>query len=64
MVLPTGLQGDQRLTVVEKDANGRVDLRSLMPVALRQVRDRAVSGNPAATGTPDLAGLDTFHHKM
>ena len=37
MVLPAGLQGDQRLTVVEKDANGRVDLRSLMPVAFSQL---------------------------
>jgi protein-L-isoaspartate(D-aspartate) O-methyltransferase len=32
MVLPTGLEGDQHLTVVEKDANGRVNLRPLMPV--------------------------------
>ena len=37
MVLPTGRQGDQRLTVVEKDANGHVDLRSLMPVAFSQL---------------------------
>ena len=29
MVLPTGLQGDQRLTVVEKDANGRVSFARL-----------------------------------
>jgi protein-L-isoaspartate(D-aspartate) O-methyltransferase len=32
MVLPAGFEGDQHLTVVEKDANGRVDLHPLMPV--------------------------------
>jgi protein-L-isoaspartate(D-aspartate) O-methyltransferase len=37
MVLPTGLQHDQRLTVVEKDAKGRVKLHSLMPVQFSQL---------------------------
>jgi protein-L-isoaspartate(D-aspartate) O-methyltransferase len=32
MVLPTGVGNDQRLTVVDKAANGRVNLRPLMPV--------------------------------
>jgi len=32
IVLPTGVGNDQRLTVVEKAANGRVNLRPLMPV--------------------------------
>jgi protein-L-isoaspartate(D-aspartate) O-methyltransferase len=37
MVLPTGLQHDQRLTLVEKDAKGRVKLHSLMPVQFSQL---------------------------
>jgi protein-L-isoaspartate(D-aspartate) O-methyltransferase len=37
MVLPTGLQHDQRLTVIEKDAKGRVKLHSLMPVQFSQL---------------------------
>jgi protein-L-isoaspartate(D-aspartate) O-methyltransferase len=37
MVLPAGLEGDQHLTVVEKDANGRVDLHPLMPVRFSQL---------------------------
>ena len=37
MVLPTGLKHDQRLTVVEKDAKGRVKLHSLMPVQFSQL---------------------------
>jgi protein-L-isoaspartate(D-aspartate) O-methyltransferase len=37
MVLPTGAGNDQHLTVVEKDANGRVDLRPLMPVLFSQL---------------------------
>ena len=37
MVLPTGAENDQHLTVVEKDANGRVDLRPLMPVLFSQL---------------------------
>jgi protein-L-isoaspartate(D-aspartate) O-methyltransferase len=32
IVLPTGMEGSQQLTVVEKGANGRVDVRPLMPV--------------------------------
>jgi protein-L-isoaspartate(D-aspartate) O-methyltransferase len=32
MVLPTGLERDQQLTLVEKATNGRVKLRPLMPV--------------------------------
>jgi hypothetical protein len=31
-VLPTGLERDQQLTLVEKAANGRVKVRPLMPV--------------------------------
>jgi protein-L-isoaspartate(D-aspartate) O-methyltransferase len=37
MVLPTGLKHDQRLTLVEKDAKGRVKLHSLMPVQFSQL---------------------------
>jgi protein-L-isoaspartate(D-aspartate) O-methyltransferase len=37
MVLPTGAANDQHLTVVEKDANGRVKLRNLMPVQFSQL---------------------------
>jgi protein-L-isoaspartate(D-aspartate) O-methyltransferase len=37
MVLPTGLADEQQLTVVEKDAKGRVDLRPLMPVRFSQL---------------------------
>jgi protein-L-isoaspartate(D-aspartate) O-methyltransferase len=37
MVLPTGVGNDQRLTVVEKAANGRVNLRPLMPVLFTQL---------------------------
>jgi protein-L-isoaspartate(D-aspartate) O-methyltransferase len=37
IVLPTGVQHDQRLTVVEKDAKGRVKLRHLMPVQFSQL---------------------------
>ena len=37
MVLPTGVGNDQRLTVVERDANGRVNLRPLMPVLFTQL---------------------------
>jgi protein-L-isoaspartate(D-aspartate) O-methyltransferase len=32
MVLPAGLAGDQKLTVVEKDAGGRARIQELMPV--------------------------------
>lgn len=32
MVLPTGSPDDQKLTVVEKDARGRMRMRSVMPV--------------------------------
>jgi protein-L-isoaspartate(D-aspartate) O-methyltransferase len=32
MVLPAGLAGDQKLTVVEKDAGGRARTQELMPV--------------------------------
>jgi protein-L-isoaspartate(D-aspartate) O-methyltransferase len=37
MVLPTGVPNDQHLTVVEKDADGRVKLRQLMPVQFSQL---------------------------
>jgi protein-L-isoaspartate(D-aspartate) O-methyltransferase len=37
IVLPTGLPHDQHLTVVEKDAKGRIRLRSLMPVQFSQL---------------------------
>lgn len=37
MVLPTGLPNDQHLTVVEKDAEGRAELRHLMPVQFSQL---------------------------
>ena len=37
MVLPTGLRNDQRLTVVEKNADGRVKLHHLMPVQFSQL---------------------------
>ncbi len=37
MVLPTGVENDQQLTVVEKAADGRVDLRPLMPVLFTQL---------------------------
>jgi protein-L-isoaspartate(D-aspartate) O-methyltransferase len=37
MVLPLGVEGDQRLSVVEKDASGGVDLRMLMPVRFGQL---------------------------
>jgi protein-L-isoaspartate(D-aspartate) O-methyltransferase len=37
MVLPAGLEGDQRLSVVEKDASGDVQVRALMPVSFTQL---------------------------
>ena len=37
MVLPIGVEGDQRLSVVEKDARGGIDLRTLMPVRFSQL---------------------------
>jgi protein-L-isoaspartate(D-aspartate) O-methyltransferase len=37
MVLPTGVANDQHLTLVEKDGNGRVKLRQLMPVQFSQL---------------------------
>jgi len=37
MVLPTGVANDQHLTVVEKGADGRIKLRSLMPVQFGQL---------------------------
>jgi protein-L-isoaspartate(D-aspartate) O-methyltransferase len=37
IVLPTGLRDDQHLTVVEKDADGRIQLRSLMPVQFSEL---------------------------
>jgi protein-L-isoaspartate(D-aspartate) O-methyltransferase len=37
MVLPTGTRNDQHLTVVEKNANGRVKLRQLMPVQFSEL---------------------------
>jgi protein-L-isoaspartate(D-aspartate) O-methyltransferase len=37
MVLPIGVEGDQRLSVVEKDARGGIDLRTLMPVWFSQL---------------------------
>ena len=37
MVLPIGPSGDQRLSVVEKDASGGIDVRALMPVRFSQL---------------------------
>jgi protein-L-isoaspartate(D-aspartate) O-methyltransferase len=37
MVLPTGTRNDQHLTVVEKNSNGRVKLRQLMPVQFSEL---------------------------
>jgi len=37
MVLPTGAANDQHLTVVEKNADGRVKLHDLMPVQFSQL---------------------------
>ena len=37
MVLPIGVEGDQRVSVVEKDASGGIDLRTLMPVRFSQL---------------------------
>ena len=37
LVLPTGVANDQHLTLVEKDGNGRVKLRQLMPVQFSQL---------------------------
>jgi protein-L-isoaspartate(D-aspartate) O-methyltransferase len=37
MVLPTGMANDQHLTLVEKGVDGRVKLRSLMPVQFSQL---------------------------
>ena len=32
MVIPVGLLGDQQLVVVEKDLNGKVTTKEIMPV--------------------------------
>jgi protein-L-isoaspartate(D-aspartate) O-methyltransferase len=37
MVLPIGVEGDQRLSLVEKEASGGIDLRTLMPVRFSQL---------------------------
>jgi hypothetical protein len=37
MVPPTGVENDQRLTVVEKATNGRINLHPLMPVLFGQL---------------------------
>jgi protein-L-isoaspartate(D-aspartate) O-methyltransferase len=37
MVLPIGVEGVQRLSVVEKDASGGIDVRALMPVRFSQL---------------------------
>ena len=37
MVLPIGVEDDQRLSVVEKDASGDVHVRALMPVRFTQL---------------------------
>jgi protein-L-isoaspartate(D-aspartate) O-methyltransferase len=37
MVLPLGVEGDQRLSLIEKDANGGIHVRALMPVRFSQL---------------------------
>jgi len=37
MVLPIGVEGDQRLSLVEKEASGGIDLRTIMPVRFSQL---------------------------
>jgi protein-L-isoaspartate(D-aspartate) O-methyltransferase len=37
MVLPLGVEGEQRLSLVQKDARGGIDVRTLMPVRFSQL---------------------------
>jgi hypothetical protein len=62
MVIPVGLPGAQQLVVAEKDLNGRVTTKEIMPVCSRCSRNPTSlhSGRPDQHTVKRSPGLRTF----